>query len=446
MSKIVTRFYCQSCGANYAKWSGQCEACKEWNTIVEEKFTKTALKNKSDHSIVTAQKINDIEESEFANRRFLSHINELDRVTGGGFVPGSVVLIGGDPGIGKSTLLLQTIAQLAKNYVCAYVSGEEAPLQIKMRSNRLNISGHDYWLICETQLNGIIDSLKKIKDLAVVIIDSIQTMALYDVESSAGSVSQVRGCSQVLIEFAKKNNIVVVLVGHVTKDGALAGPRVLEHMVDTVLYFEGERNYDYRILRSIKNRFGAANEIGIFEMSEQGLKEVHNPSALFLPTHHEHLSGTAIFAGIEGNRPILCEVQALVVPSGLASPRRNVIGWDHNRLSMILAVLEKQADIRLGTYDVFLNISGGLKTQDPGCDLAAAAALISAFKNEPYPQMSAFFGEIGLSGEVRNVAHAQQRIQEAEKLGFQRIYTTSHIKKQKTNMDVIKVNKLHEMT
>ena len=445
MSKILTRFYCQSCGANYSKWSGKCEACGEWNTIVEEKFTKTALKKHKFEKPIVPEKINSIEESNENKKRYLMHIHEFDRVCGGGLVPGSVTLVGGDPGIGKSTLLLQAIAKLSQNYTCAYVSGEEAPLQIKMRANRLNVSHNDYWLLCDTQLNAALDSLKKIEGLQAVVIDSIQTMALHEIESAAGSVSQVRGCAQVLIEFAKKNNIAIILVGHVTKEGTLAGPRVLEHMVDTVLYFEGERNYDYRLLRSIKNRFGATNEIGIFEMSEDGLQEVTNPSSLFLPEHHEHLSGTAIFAGLEGNRPILCEVQALVVPSHLDIPKRNVIGWDQNRLAMILAVLDKQANIKFSNKDVFLNISGGLKIQDPGCDLAAAAALISAHKNRSNPDLSIYFGEISLSGEIRGVSYAEQRIREAEKLGFQNVFTTAHLKKIKTSLNLNKLKNLPEM-
>jgi DNA repair protein RadA/Sms len=445
MAKIVTSFYCQSCGANYAKWSGKCEACAEWNTIVEEKFTKTALKKHKVDQPIMAEKINDIKDDGLASRRLSTQIQELDRVCGGGLVPGSVILVGGDPGIGKSTLLLQTISKLSDHFTCAYVSGEEAPLQIKMRSKRLNVSEKDYWLLCDTQLNSILNSLKKIDGLDVVIIDSIQTMSLHEIESAAGSVSQVRGCSQVLIEFAKKNNIVVILVGHVTKEGTLAGPRVLEHMVDTVLYFEGERNYDYRILRSIKNRFGAANEIGIFEMSEDGLQEVTNPSALFLPDHKGIVTGTSIFAGMEGSRPILCEVQALIAPSYLSSPRRNVVGWDQNRLAMVLAVLETRCGLVFGNKDIFLNIAGGLKIQEPGCDLAAAAALISAHKKVANKPLSIYFGEISLSGEVRGASHAEQRIKEAEKLGFENVFTTHHLKNIRTNLNIQKINNVLEM-
>ncbi|MDP2194053.1 MAG: DNA repair protein RadA, partial [Alphaproteobacteria bacterium] len=331
---------------------------------------------------------------------------------------------------------------LAMNHGCAYVSGEEAPSQIKMRAQRLMGDHSNYWLVCDTNLNHIMDGLNQLPALQVVIMDSIQTMALQDVDSAAGSVSQVKMCTQELIKFAKTNNIVVILVGHVTKEGAIAGPRVLEHMVDTVLYFEGERNYDYRLLRSIKNRFGATNEIGIFSMSEKGLEQVLNPSALFLPHHQGQVTGTSIFAGMEGTRPILCEIQALVAPSHLGSPRRNVVGWDPNRLSMILAVLETRCGLSLGNKDVFLNIAGGLKLTEPGCDLAVAAAIISAFKNKPTPQSTIYFGEVGLSGEVRAVSHADQRLKEAEKLGFSQAYCAGSIKK---GQNAIILNPIHNL-
>ncbi|MBP9753115.1 MAG: DNA repair protein RadA [Proteobacteria bacterium] len=436
MSKLISRFFCQSCGATSPKWTGKCEACQEWNTLVEEKFTKSALKSHKISTPLEIKKIQEISSNDEYGYRLLTEISEFDRVCGGGGVPGSVILIGGDPGIGKSTLLLQAISKLSKRYSCAYVSGEEAPSQIKMRSDRLGLKDGDYWLMSETNLNQILDALKRIEDLQVVVIDSIQTMALSEIESAAGSVSQVRGCSQVLIEFAKKRGIIVILVGHVTKEGTLAGPRVLEHMVDTVLYFEGERNYDYRILRSIKNRFGPTNEIGIFSMVQNGLEEVLNPSELFLPHHKGQVTGTSIFAGLEGTRPILCEIQALVAPSYLGSPRRNVVGWDPHRLSMILAVLETRCGLPFGNKDIFLNVAGGLKIQEPGCDLAVAAALISAFKNTPTPQSSIYFGEIGLSGEIRSVSHAEQRIKEAEKLGFSTLFTAHTLKPIETNFTI----------
>ncbi len=445
MTKTVTKFFCQSCGAMASKWGGKCDACHEWNTLIEEKVSKVVAKKGRKSDAVQAQKICDIDIHNHEDYRLKSQINEFDRVCGGGLVPGSVVLIGGDPGIGKSTLLLQVTSILSGQHTCAYVSGEEAPAQIKMRGERLNLHQKDYWLLCDTNLNGILDELYSMNDLQVVIMDSIQTMALQEIESSAGSVSQVKGCTQELIKFAKKKNVIVILVGHVTKEGALAGPRVLEHMVDTVLYFEGERNYDYRLLRSIKNRFGPTNEIGIFSMCEKGLEEVTNPSALFLPHHKGQVTGTSIFAGLEGTRPLLCEIQALVAPSYLAAPRRNVVGWDQNRLSMILAVLETRCGLGLGSKDVFLNVAGGLKVTEPGCDLAVAAALISAFKNEPTPKSTVYFGEIGLSGEVRATAHAEQRIKEAQKLGFSSVCTAGALKDVKTDLEIVRIYNLLEL-
>jgi DNA repair protein RadA/Sms len=445
MTKTVTKFFCQSCGAMASKWSGKCDACHEWNTLIEEKVSKVVAKKGRKSDAVQAQKICDIDTHNHEYYRIKSQINEFDRVCGGGLVPGSVVLIGGDPGIGKSTLLLQVTSILSGQHTCAYVSGEEAPAQIKMRGERLNLHQKDYWLLCDTNLNGILDELYSMNDLQVVVMDSIQTMALQEIESSAGSVSQVKGCTQELIKFAKKKNVIVILVGHVTKEGALAGPRVLEHMVDTVLYFEGERNYDYRLLRSIKNRFGPTNEIGIFSMCEKGLEEVTNPSALFLPHHKGQVTGTSIFAGLEGTRPLLCEIQALVAPSYLAAPRRNVVGWDQNRLSMILAVLETRCGLSLGNKDVFLNVAGGLKVTEPGGDLAVAAALISAFKNEPTPKSTVYFGEIGLSGEVRATAHAEQRIKEAEKLGFSSVCTAGSLKDIKTALQISRIYNLLEL-
>lgn len=439
--KIISRFFCQSCGATASKWNGKCESCQEWNTLVEEKVSKS--NSKGQKKALTPQKISDITSDSLY--RIKSDINEFDRTCGGGLIPGSVLLVGGDPGIGKSTLLLQVVAQLSQNFTCAYVSGEEAATQIKIRSDRLGISAGDYWLLCDTNLNNIIESLGRLDGLQVVVIDSIQTMGLNEIESAAGGISQVRGCAQELIQFAKTRNITVILVGHVTKEGTLAGPRVLEHMVDTVLYFEGERNYDYRLLRSIKNRFGPTNEIGIFSMVEKGLEEVTNPSALFLPHHQGNVTGTSIFAGLEGTRPLLCEIQALVAPSYLGSPRRNVVGWDPNRLSMILAVLETRCGMPFGNKDIFLNVAGGLRITEPGCDLAAAAALISAFKNEPTPGSTVYFGEVGLSGEVRAVAHAEQRMKEAEKLGFTSVCTAGTLKDVKTDLSINRLYNLREL-
>jgi DNA repair protein RadA/Sms len=357
--------------------------------------------------------------------RRMTHISEFDRVCGGGLVPGSVLLVGGDPGIGKSTLLLQVVAKLSAQMPCAYISGEEGVKQVMMRGQRLGLQENaQLHLTSATNVQQIIEALSQLQGLQLVIIDSIQTMVSDCVESAPGTVSQVRACSQELIAAAKKKNWIVVLVGHVTKEGTLAGPRVLEHMVDTVLYFEGERGDHYRILRSVKNRFGATDEIGVFEMTDQGLQEVLNPSALFLGDHQSPVSGSAIFAGIEGTRPILSEIQALVAPSYLASPRRTCVGWDTGRLAMILAVLEARCGQTFGNKDVYLNVAGGLKISEPAADLAVAAALVSALCNVPCPPRSVFFGEIGLSGEVRSVCQTDARLKESAKLGFEQAYCT----------------------
>jgi DNA repair protein RadA/Sms len=357
--------------------------------------------------------------------RKLTTLSEFDRVCGGGLVPGSVLLVGGDPGIGKSTLLLQVVAAFSKQYRCVYISGEEAVSQVRMRAKRLGVSNSDnLHLASSTHVHDILNALEDVQStekspLDLLIIDSIQTMTSEQSDSAAGSVSQVRVCTQELITFAKSKGTAVILVGHVTKEGVIAGPRVLEHMVDTVLYFEGDRNYHYRILRSVKNRFGATDEIGVFEMTEGGLAEVHNPSALFLNQHDYPISGSAIFAGIEGTRPILMEIQALVAPSHLATPRRTSVGWDTNRLAMMIAVLESRCGLSFANRDVYLNIAGGLKITEPAADLAVAAALLSALKNRPAPQKTVFFGEIGLAGEVRSVSQSELRLKEASKLGFE---------------------------
>jgi DNA repair protein RadA/Sms len=418
MAKATVQFVCQDCGTCHTKWGGKCEGCGTWNRLVEEvverkqKFTKPAA----------VEFVGIVGETPLETRK-LSHIGEFDRVCGGGLVPGSVLLIGGDPGIGKSTLLLQVVSALAQQIPCAYISGEEAVAQVRLRAQRLNVpGGSQLHLASATNITDILNALDQLNGVELVIIDSIQTMAIDAIDSSPGTVSQVRACAHELISTAKKRNIIVVLVGHVTKEGVLAGPRVLEHMVDTVLYFEGERTYHYRILRSVKNRYGATDEIGVFEMTDRGLSEVPNPSALFLNDHNQNVSGSAIFAGMEGTRPILSEVQALVAPTYLASPRRTAVGWDSGRLSMILAVLESRCGLVFGNKDVYLNVAGGLKITEPAADLAVAAALVSALANVPIPPQSVFFGEIGLSGEVRAVSQAESRLKEAAKLGFLSAY------------------------
>lgn len=418
MAKVAVRFVCQDCGAWHAKWGGKCEGCGAWNRLVEEQVE--ARRKSSRPSPIEFVGI--VGESPTEPRK-ITRIGEFDRVCGGGIVPGSVLLVGGDPGIGKSTLLLQVVAALASQVPCAYISGEEAVAQVRLRAQRLGIEGgSQLHLASATNVTDILHALDEVGNIDLAIIDSIQTMAIDAIESAPGTVSQVRACAQELITAAKKRNMVVVLVGHVTKEGLLAGPRVLEHMVDTVLYFEGERNYHYRILRSVKNRYGATDEIGVFEMTDQGLSEVPNPSALFLNDRNQNVSGSAIFAGMEGTRPILTEIQALVAPTYLASPRRTAVGWDAGRLAMILAVLESRCGLVFGNKDVYLNVAGGLKITEPAADLAVAAALVSALVNVPVPLQSVFFGEVGLAGEVRPVAQAEGRLKEASKLGFMRAY------------------------
>ncbi len=420
MSKKGSEFVCQNCGAVYPKWQGKCDACGEWNTIAEEKsggegFSNIAPKKKG--------KIIDfvpLYGEEKVLDRIKTGIKELDRVCGGGLVPGSVILVGGDPGIGKSTLLLQVSASIAsapERRECYYISGEEAIDQVRIRAKRLHLEQSPVNLASATEVKDIITTLEKSR-AAVVIIDSIQTMYLEEVESTPGSVAQVRACAYELIKLAKRKGFVLFLVGHVTKQGAIAGPRVLEHMVDTVLYFEGERGHHFRILRAVKNRYGATDEIGVFEMQDQGLIEVENPSALFLAERQGNISGSCVFAGIEGSRPVLVEIQALVCPTSYASPKRAVVGWDSNRLSMVLAVLEARCGMNLSSQDIYLNIAGGLKISEPAADLAVAMAVISSMTNKPLPADAVIFGEIGLSGEIRAVSQPSSRLKEAYKLGF----------------------------
>ena len=418
MAKSRLQYVCQECGGVQPKWSGQCHACLAWNTLVEE-VDEAVPKQAVSKGLVI--EFTDLNSPSVTPARTLSHIHEFDRVCGGGLVPGSVLLVGGDPGIGKSTLLLQVAAKLAENHGVYYISGEEAIEQVRMRAARLGVRDTPVHLAAATSLNDILSSLEAVNP-SLVIIDSIQTVYSENIEAAPGSVSQVRVCASTLIRYAKKRNVTVILVGHVTKEGTIAGPRVLEHMVDTVLYFEGERGHQFRILRGVKNRFGATDEIGVFEMTEQGLQEVHNPSALFLGEREHAISGTAVFAGIEGTRPLLLEVQALVSQTSYGTPRRAVVGWDQNRLAMVLAVLETRCGIPFGMRDVYLSVAGGLKISEPAADLAVAAALISALTDEALPHGTIFCGEIGLSGEIRGVSHLDARLKEAEKLGFKMAY------------------------
>ncbi len=418
MARTAARFVCQACGAVTPKWAGKCESCGEWNTMVEEapvaRPSGVASKAVGGRRIAFAG----LKGETKPPPRAPTGIAELDRVLGGGLVTASVVLVGGDPGIGKSTILLQAAAARARaGSRVLYISGEEAVDQVRMRAERLGLSEAPLQLAATGNLRDITASLEH-ENAGLVIIDSIQTMWLEGLESAPGTVAQVRACSSELIRMAKARGFALVLVGHVTKEGALAGPRVLEHMVDTVLYFEGDRGHQFRILRAVKNRFGATDEIGVFEMTERGLVEVPNPSALFLAERRGNVSGNAVFAGMEGTRPVLLEVQALLSPNAGGSPRRSVIGWDSGRLSMLLAVLDNRCGLALGPHDVYLNIAGGLRVSEPAADLAVAAALISAATDIPTNPGSVYFGEVGLSGEIRQVAHSETRLKEAAKLGF----------------------------
>ncbi len=419
MAKVGVRFICQACGTSHNRWNGKCEGCGEWNTLVEEVVERgRALVASANAPLPSLYAVDDTSLVDLTKIRYITSFGEFNRVCGGGIVPGSVILVGGDPGIGKSTLLLQVICDISNHTPCLYLSGEESVQQLQMRAKRVGVKAEHLQIGSCTSLEEIQNLIAKHKNTKLLVVDSIQTVSSDALEAAAGSVSQVRACSQGLIHLAKKQGISVILVGHVTKEGTIAGPRVLEHMVDTVLYFEGERHYDFRILRAVKNRFGATNEIGLFAMEQQGLAEVTNPSALFLSDRAKGISGTAVFAGIEGTRPVLCEIQALVSKSYLGMPRRTTVGWDSARLSMILAVLESRAGFSFGNLDVYLNVVGGLKVNEPAADLAVAAALISALINKPIDPSYVFFGEIGLGGEIRPVHQTDARLKEAEKLGF----------------------------
>ncbi|MBE5908561.1 MAG: DNA repair protein RadA [Lachnospiraceae bacterium] len=417
MAKAKTSvFFCQNCGYESSKWAGQCPACKEWNTFVEEVVDKKALKTRKDVAEVTPRTFSQIELSD--EIRISTHMPEMDRVLGGGIVPGSMLLVGGDPGIGKSTLLLQICRNLSADQIpVLYVSGEESAQQIKMRANRMGQFSESLTVLSETNLDLIRGVIEKAKP-QIVVIDSIQTMYNEEVASAPGSVSQVRESTGVLMKLAKTLNITIFVVGHVTKDGNVAGPRVLEHMVDTVLYFEGDRHATYRILRGQKNRFGSTNEIGVFEMRQEGLVEVENPSEYMLAGRPQNSSGSIVACSIEGTRPILIEIQALVCRSNFGMPRRTAVGTDYNRVNLLMAVLEKRIGLHMNDYDAYVNIAGGIRMNEPAIDLGMVLALVSSFKEKPIDESTICFGEVGLSGEVRAVPMVEQRIKEADKLGF----------------------------
>ena len=447
MAKAAARFVCQECGGVHPRWSGRCDACGAWNTIVEETVPDVAPKGVSGKGGKRVSFVDLEGESEQAPRR-KTGIAELDRVLGGGLVKGSAVLVGGDPGIGKSTLLLQAAAALSKTARVAYISGEEAVDQIRMRATRLDLAKAKVSLASATNVRDILATLDASDAPDLAVIDSIQTMYIDQLDSAPGTVAQVRASAAELIRLAKRRGIAVILVGHVTKEGVIAGPRVLEHMVDTVLYFEGERGHQFRILRAVKNRFGPTDEIGVFEMTDIGLTEVSNPSALFLAERRGDVSGAAVFAGMEGSRPVLVEVQALVAPSPFSTPRRAVVGWDTGRLAMVTAVLEARCGVSLAGADVYLNVAGGLKINEPAADLACAAALISSLTQTPVPHDTVVFGEIGLAGEIRQVGHAEARLKEAAKLGFAKALIPRRRRKQgsgESPLDFVEIDQLADL-
>lgn len=448
MAKQKTSFFCQTCGAESAKWQGKCPSCNEWNTIVEEIIIKENKKESWDpiqeKNAPKSKKLQDV--STIETQRIITHDAELNRVLGGGIVAGSVILVAGEPGIGKSTLFLQACLQM-QDITTLYISGEESMQQIKMRADRINATNDQFYVLTVTDTQTIFNEIKKIKP-TLIIIDSIQTLASPFIESAPGSVSQIRECTAEIIRFAKATNTPVFIIGHITKDGTIAGPKVLEHMVDTVLQFEGDRHYAYRILRTTKNRFGNASELGIYEMSENGLRQISNPSEILITQKEESLSGIAIAATLEGARPLLIETQALVTHAVYGTPQRTVSGFDLRRLQLLLAVLEKRGGFQFGVKDVFLNIAGGIKVEDPAIDLAVIAALLSSYEDTAIAHKSCFVGEVGLSGEIRAVNRIEQRIAEADKLGFEKIFVSKFNKKSlhsKTNIEIVMLSKIEEM-
>ena len=427
MAKINSKFVCQECGAILSKWMGQCDVCKNWNCVVEEIVDSSNL-SKKDVSVPDDFFTNFSESGKNSSisaqfsQRHITKLKELNRVLGGGFVDGSVVLLGGPPGIGKSTLLLQILSELSgiENYV--YISAEESVSQVMMRAKRLNVQNPDLKIASTSNIHQILSAISEIKHNSIVVIDSIQTISSDLIQSPPGSISQVRFCTQELVNFAKSNDVLVIIVGHITKDGAIAGPKTLEHMVDCVLYFEGDKSYDYRILRGEKNRYGPTDEIGVFAMGTEGLQEVSNPSSAFLSEYDDNVSGVAVFSGIEGTRPILSEIQALVSNTAIAVPRRSARGFEPNRLSMLVAVLSNRCKLNFSNKDVYLNVAGGLKITEPAIDLAVVAAIVSSAFHKPLPKGAVFFGEVSLSGEIRQSHLSFSRIKESQKLGFSKVF------------------------
>lgn len=451
MSKIKTAFFCSNCGYESPKWTGKCPSCGEWNTFVEELIEKPSKNNKDwkgyadNGGEVKTVALHEIAAGE--ERRVITSDAELNRVLGGGIVSGSLVLVAGEPGIGKSTLFLQN-GLLLNEMVTLYISGEESEQQIKMRADRLDIKNENFYLLTETSTQQIFQEIKKLKP-RLVIVDSIQTLHSPYIESSAGSVSQIRECASEFQRFAKETNTPVFLIGHITKDGSIAGPKILEHMVDTVLQFEGDQHYAYRILRTLKNRFGSTSELGIYEMTGSGMRPVSNPSEILITQKEEQLSGIAIAATLEGQRPLLVEVQALVTQSVYGTPQRTSSGFDLRRLQLLLAVLEKRGGFHFGMKDVFVNIAGGLKVEDPSIDLSMVGALLSSYEDLPLPRQIAFAGEVGLSGEIRAVNRIEQRIAEAEKLGFEKMiiskYNQKGLSRQHYQIELVTMSRVDEL-
>ncbi|MFL2574494.1 MAG: DNA repair protein RadA [Flavobacteriales bacterium] len=445
MNKKNSIFFCQNCGASSSKWLGKCPSCGQWNTFVEERTSKKESKKDGyvSNKTNTPKLLNEISYS--SENRIVTRDKELNRVLGGGIVPGSLILLGGDPGIGKSTLLLQ-FALSSKSKKILYVSGEESEKQIKMRAERINKNSEHCYILTETSTNNIFQEIEKIQP-DILIIDSIQTIHTSYLESAPGSVSQIRECTSELIKFAKETSTAVLLIGHINKDGAIAGPKVLEHMVDTVLQFEGDRNHVYRILRTIKNRFGSASELGVYEMSGNGLRQVTNPSEILITERDENTSGVAIAGTIEGARPLLVEIQSLVSSAVYGTPQRSTTGFDTRRMNMLLAVLEKRCGFRLGAKDVFLNITGGIKIDDTAIDLAVVCSILSSDQDVPLDNQICFAGEIGLSGEIRAVNRIDQRISEAEKLGYKKIIISKYNKfnSKGFNIEIVKLGKIEEV-